>query len=148
MVVFALLLVKITATLFLLLSDILVNFSAPSILILFAWVSDAFSATFFAFKSDLLLVLFGLYLLVWLVTPWLSISNRGAVKVVGLSFAIGSNLFDIISCILTTLSVVEKTCNLIFSVFVICLSIWSIRDELRGTRGRFSCLLRNRSNRS
>ena len=134
MIVFVLLLIKIIATLFLYLDDMLVSFFAPSVLMFFTWAKDTFSVTFFAFKSDFLFALFGLYLLMWLITPWLTISNRSAVKIVGLSFVIGSNLFDIICCTLTAFSVVNKIYNLLFSVLIICLSIWTIW-KTKGDKG-------------
>ena len=129
MILFILLLVKILATLFLIFIDGAQIFMAPSVLMLFAWGKDASSATFFAFRSELWFILLGLYILMWLITPWLTKANSSAVKTVGLSFATGSNLFDIISCLLTTLSVGVKIGNLAFSLLILCLSVWSICKE-------------------
>lgn len=129
MILFVLLLVKILATLFLIFIAGAQIFMAPSVLLLLAWGKDPSSATFFAFLSDFWFALFGVYFLMWLVTPWLTKANRSPVKTVGLSFAIGSNLFDIISCLLTTLSVGVKIGNLAFSLLILCLSVWSICKE-------------------
>lgn len=129
MIIIVLMIVKMTATLFAFVFDSLLKFWAPSVPMLFAWASDPFSTMFFAFKSDLWFALFVIYLLAWLVTPWLTISNRSTVKIVGLSFVICFNLFDIIGCMLSLLSIADKICNLLFSILVICLSIWSICRE-------------------
>ena len=151
--VFVLSLVKIIATLLCFPENFLAYFFSPSVPMMFVWTSDPFSVTLFTFKSDIWFALFGLYLLVWFVTPWLTISNKSVVKTVGVSVVLGINLFDIICCLLTALSAVEKIYNLFFSVLVICFSIWSIYRENRpsipngkGTRRRSSCLLKAKPN--
>lgn len=132
--VFILMSIKIIASLFQFLSPPLMSFSAMSIPMLFVWATDDSAVEFLAFKSPFWVVLFGVYFLVWIVTPWLSISNKRVVAIVGLSIVIALNLFDIISCILSALPILVKTINLSFSVLVIGLSIRAIL----GTRGRFS----------
>ena len=132
MIVFILMAIKITTTLFSISTPYLISFSAISLPMLLAWITDHSSTELFAFKSLFWVVLFGVYLLMWIVTPWLSISNRRVVAFVGLSFAIGSNLFDIISCILSALPILEKTLNLSFSVLIIGLSLRAIRGSTGG----------------
>lgn len=131
MIVLVLSLVKIVATLFVAMDGFWVNFSSLSVPMLLVWTTDASSAVLFSFKSDVWFVLICVYLLMWLVTPWLTILSRNAVKTVGLSFVLGINLFDIICCMLSTLTNTEKICNLVFSIAVICFSVWSIYKEKR-----------------
>lgn len=136
--------IKIIASLFQFLSPHLVSFSAMSFPMLFVWVTDDFSAEFFAFKSAFGAALYGVYFLVWIVIPWLTISKKRVVTIIGLSFVMGLNLFDIICCILSALPILVKTLNLSFSILIIGLSFRAIHKTW--DRGRFSCPLSRRSN--
>lgn len=126
MIVFILMLIKIVASLFQFLSPPLRSFSAISIPMLFVWSTDDSAVEFLAFKSVFLVVIFGICLLSWIVTPWFATSNKRGVAIVGLSFVVGLNVFDIISCILSALTTLEKALSLSFSVLIILLSIRTI----------------------
>ncbi len=95
---------------------------------LFVWLIDLndSSGVLFAFKSPFGVVLLGLYILAFLISPWLTISKKSGVQIVGSSFVIGINLFDIISCILSALPIWEKAINISFSALMVGLSIWII----------------------
>ena len=131
MLVFVVSLVKIVATLFAAMDGFWVKLSSLSVPMLFVWTTDASSAVLFSFKSEVFFVFICVYLLMWLVTPWLTISSRNVVKTVGLSFTLGINLFDIICCMLSALSNTDKICNLVFSIVAICFSVWLIYKENR-----------------
>ena len=126
MIVFVLMAIRITTTLFSISTPSLSSFSASSIPMLLVWITDHSSTELFAFKSAFWVVIYSLFFLAWLISPWLTISNRRAVVILGLSIVIGLNLFDTICCILSALPILEKTLNLFFSIFVIGLSIRAI----------------------
>lgn len=126
MIVFILMAIKITTTLFSISIPSLTSFSASSIPMLLVWITDHSSTELFAFKSIVWLVLFALYFIMWIVTPWLTISRRKCVAIVGLSFVLGSNLFDIISCMLSALTIFQKVLSLSFSALIIMLSLRTI----------------------
>jgi hypothetical protein len=126
MIVFILMAIKITATLFSISIPSLVSFSASSIPMLLVWTTDHSSTELFSFKSIAWLALFALYFITWIVTPWLTTSRRSGVAIVGLSFVLGSNLFDIISCMLSALTIFVKTLSLSFSALIILLSLRTI----------------------
>lgn len=137
MIVFILMSVKFVATLFQLSDHTLRIFSAISVPTLFVWATDDSGVELLAFKSAFWFVLFAMYLLVWIVTPWLTLSNRRVVTIVGLSFVAGLNLLDMIGCMLSALSPLEKTLSSLFSVLIILLSLRTILKGQGGTRGRF-----------
>ena len=126
MIVFVLMAIKIITTLFSISTPSLISFSASSIPMLLAWITDHSSTELFAFKSAIWVVIYSLFFLAWLISPWLTISNKRAVAIGGLSLVIGLNLFDTISCILSALPILKKTLNLFFSICVIGLSIRAI----------------------
>lgn len=133
MIVFLLMLTKL---IFSIISPFMGQFatslSALSIPMLFVWGRDPRSIEFVAFKSDVCLILFVLYILVWVIAPCLTISNRDSVAIVGLSLVIGCNLFDMISCILSTLWISQKIWSLLFSVVIVFLSIVTIYKKGQG----------------
>lgn len=114
------------------------SFSALSVPMLLAWGIDSASVEFLAFKSSAWSILFVLYILAWMITPWLTISKKDSIAIVGLSFVIGCNSFDIISCILSTLSTSQKIWNLLLSVLIILLSIGTIYKKTTPGKHRYS----------
>ena len=130
MIVFILMAIKITTTLFSIPIPSLTLFSASSIPMLLVWTTDHSSTELFAFKSIVWLALFALYFVMWIVTPWLTTSRRSCVAIAALSFVLGSNSLDIISCMLSALSILQKLLNISFSVLIIWLSLRGIRKTV------------------
>ena len=131
MIVFVFMVIKVIATLFSIIDPFLTSFSAASVPMVLIWVTDHSSTELFAPKSAFCAVLLLIYFLVWIIAPWMAISNRQVISTAGLAVVIGTNLFDIVCCMLSALSVVEKICNSFFSILVICLSFWLIWDSAR-----------------
>ena len=127
MIVFVLMAVKILASVFQFSDFSLGSFSAVSVLMLFVWVTDDFGESLLNFKSAFWFIMFCGYLLVWVIVPWLTISSRRWLATVGLSCAIGLNIFDIVCCILSALPIVGKVFCLLFSALIIILSLIAIR---------------------
>ena len=127
LLVFILMAVKNIATLFGIMSPGLVSLSSISLPMLLIWSTN----NFLDFKSLFLLVSFCLYVLLWLVIPWLIISDRRTTSFVGAVFIVGMNIFDIISCMLCSISLVQKVVNVVFSLLIICVSMLLIRRNCK-----------------
>ncbi|MBR4864348.1 MAG: hypothetical protein IKU07_07220 [Oscillospiraceae bacterium] len=126
MIVFILMVIKIVATVFAIQDSCLLALSTTTLPLMFAW----FFGDVISFNSLVLAVLYlvfmGVNLLSWLISPWFAISGRRTTAIVGFSFAIGLNVCDIVISLLSTLSVLDKVCNMSFSALIIGLSIWMI----------------------
>lgn len=129
MIVFILLLIKIFISLSLDVS--LVPFSIVSIPMLIVWMTDPSSAEFFAFKSDFYAVVFLMYLLIWIVTPWLTISKNSYAATVGLFFVIGLSMLDLFTGIICDFSLLQKVLCVLFNTSITLLSIWTMRRKVR-----------------
>ena len=130
MAVFVLMVIKITTTLFSISDPSLISFSAASVPMLLIWMTDHSSTELLAFKSTLGAIVYLLLFLAWLISPWLVFSNGHVMRVVGSLLVIGLNLLDAICCILSDLTMPEKTLNLLFSLLIILLSCWTIKKTI------------------
>ena len=130
MIVFILMAIKIIAGVFQVMFPELSAVATASPTMLLAWMVSGEGVVLLDFKSDFLIVLYGVYLLVLLVAPWLTTSKRSRVAIVGLALVIGLNLLDVVTCLLSALDIWVKVSNVTFSALVIGVSIWKIREEL------------------
>lgn len=127
MIVFVFMAIKVIATLFSISDPSLISFSAPSVPMLIVWATDHSATELFAPKSVFCAVLLIIYFLVWIIAPWMAISNRKVISVVGLAVVIGTNFLDVMGCILSSHTISIKALGLLFCVVIILLSIMKLR---------------------
>ena len=131
MIVFILMTIKIIAGVFqVMFPELTAVATITPLMPLLLWMVSGESAELQDFESGFLLVLYGVYLIVLLVAPWLTTSKRSRVAIVGLALVIGLNLLDVVTCLLSALDVWVKVSNVLMSALVIGLSIWKIREEI------------------
>ena len=130
MIIFILMAIKIVTSIFLVSNPQLLSVSIMSIPMLLGHILEL---SYFVEKTGLYAILLVVFLLLvflmWIITPWLIISKKSVVAITGITFAIGLNLFDIIACLLSALSIFEKVANISFSVSIILLGIMVIRKN-------------------
>ena len=129
MIVFILMVIKIVSSIFVISDFSLSAFSATSFIVLLGYMA----ADLLVFKSPFVgvvfLVLFLVYFIMWIIVPWLVISEKKGIVITGLSFVIGSNLLDVISCMPIELPVITKIVNVFFCVLIILFSIRTLRKR-------------------
>ena len=131
MIIFILMTIKIIAGVFqVMFPELTAVATITPLMPLLLWMVSGESAELQDFESGFLLVLYGVYLIVLLVAPWLTTSKRSWVAIVGLALVIGLNLLDVVTCLLSALDVWVKVSNVLMSALVIGLSIWKIREEI------------------
>ena len=128
MIAFILVVVKIVTSIFSISNFNLLAFTTTSPTMLIAFMVDDLSNERVSLKTCVVAVIFCLYLLVWIVVPWLLISKKRGIATTGFLLVIGTNLFDIISCIFTALPIVTKALNVFFCVLIIWFSIKAVRQ--------------------
>ena len=133
MIIFILMAIKIVTSIFLVSNPQLLSVSIMSIPMLLGHILVLLDTEPFVEKTGLYVILLAVCLLLvflmWIITPWLIISKKSVVAITGITFAIGLNLFDIIACLLSALSIFEKIANISFSVSIILLGIMVIRKN-------------------